>query len=94
MQPMPSATMGTQQGMTPQDLIQQADSLAQQLIPMPYELRRSELTKIKRSNETLHALVIQKINEIRQSAKTQGGFTALQQMTGAAAGAPAGAPAA
>jgi len=85
-QPMPSATMGNQQNMTPQDLQQQAESMAYQLLAMPHELRRSELSKIKKANDTLHALVIGKINEIRQNAQTQGGFQALQQMVGGAGG--------
>ena len=69
----------------------QAESLAYQLLAMPAELRRSELSKIDKANDTLHSLVIGKINDIRQNAQTQGGFAALQQMVGGAAG--AGAPA-
>jgi hypothetical protein len=65
--------------------------MAYQLLAMPHELRRSELSKIKKANDTLHALVIGKINEIRQNAQTQGGFQALQQMVGAGGGgAPGG----
>jgi hypothetical protein len=89
--PMPSAVAGPQGSLTPEDLMMQAESLAYQLLAMPAELRRSELSKIKKSNETLHALVIGKINDIRQNAQTQGGFAALQQMVGGAAGAGAGA---
>jgi hypothetical protein len=55
------------------------------MLGMPYELRRSELLKIKKSNETLHSLVIAKMDGIRQQAKTQGGYQALQQMVGAGA---------
>jgi hypothetical protein len=66
--------------MTPQDLNAQAESLAQQMLSMPYEMRRSQLNQIKKSNETLHALVIQKMQTIRQQAQTQGGFQLLQGM--------------
>jgi hypothetical protein len=52
---------------------------------MPLELRKSELLKIKKSNETLHALVISKLNTIRQQARTQGGYQVIQQMAGAGA---------
>jgi hypothetical protein len=66
--------------MTPQDLAAQAESQAQQLLAMPYELRRGQLNQIKKSNETLHALIIQKMQTIRQSAQTQGGLQLLQGM--------------
>lgn len=66
--------------MTPQDLNAQAEAEAQRLLSMPYELRRSELTRIKKGNETLHALIIQKMQTIRQQAKLQGGQQMLQGM--------------
>jgi hypothetical protein len=66
--------------MTPQDLAAQAEAQAQQLLAMPYEMRRSQLNQIKKSNETLHALIIQKMQTIRQSAQTQGGLQLLQGM--------------
>jgi hypothetical protein len=66
--------------MTPQDLAAQAEAQAQQLLAMPYEMRRSQLNQIKKLNETLHALIIQKMQTIRQSAQTQGGLQLLQGM--------------
>lgn len=66
--------------MTPQDLNAQAEGQAQQLLAMPYEMRRSQLTQIKKSNETLHALIIQKMQTMRQQAQTQGGLQILQGM--------------
>jgi hypothetical protein len=56
------------------------------MLGMPYEARKSELLKLKKSDQTLHALVIQKMEDVRQKAKQQGGFQALQQMVGSQAG--------
>lgn len=73
-------------GTTPADLIGQAEQIAMQMLGMPYEARKSELLKLKKSDETLHALVIQKMDSIRNQAKNEGGFQALQQMTGSQTG--------
>lgn len=73
-------------GTTPADMMSQAEQVAMQMLGMPYEARKSELLKLKKSDQTLHALVIQKMDEIRNQAKQQGGFQALQQMVGAQAG--------
>jgi len=73
-------------GTTPDDMMAQAEQIAQQMLGMPYEIRKSELGKMKKADETLHALVIQKMDEIRNQAKSQGGFQALQQMVGGQAG--------
>lgn len=67
-------------------MMAQAEQVAMQMLGMPYEARKSELLKLKKSDEMLHAMVIQKMDEIRQQAKSQGGFQALQQMTGAQTG--------
>ena len=86
--PMVAGSAPTAAGqVTPDDLMLQAEQIAYQMLSMPYEMRRSELLKIKKSNETLHALVISKMQTIRQQAQTQGGFAALQQAVGAGAGA-------
>lgn len=91
-QPTPAGTMMPSQmantaGATVEDLAYQAEQMAYQLLAMPYELRRSEMLKIKRSNETLHSLVVSKMEKIRGQAQTQGGFAMLQQAVGG--GAPA-----
>lgn len=75
---MPAPAMGGG-GTTPEDLAAQAEQLAQQMLSMPYEIRRSELLKMKKGNETLHSLVIAKMNTIRQQAQTVGGYQFLQQ---------------
>jgi hypothetical protein len=46
---------GQQAAVTPGDIMSQADQIAQQLLAMPESQRRSELLKIKKSDETLHA---------------------------------------
>jgi hypothetical protein len=84
--PMGGAPMGAPSAggsITPEDMTMQAEQIAQQMLAMPFELRKSELLKIKKSNETMHALVISKMNAIRQMAKSQGGYQALQSMVGA-----------
>ena len=71
--------------MTPEDLLAKAENISYQLLGTPYETRRSELLKIKRANSTLHALVISKMKELRQSAQQQGGQQVLAQTVGAQA---------
>jgi hypothetical protein len=73
-------------GTTPDDMMAQAEQIAMQMLGMPYEARKSELLNLKKSDETLHALVIQKMKDIRQKGQQQGGFQAVQQMVGAQAG--------
>jgi hypothetical protein len=82
----PGGPAGAAGGTTPEDMMAQAEQVAMQMLGMPYEARKSELLKLKKSDEMLHAMVIQKMDEIRQQAKSQGGFQALQQMTGAQTG--------
>jgi hypothetical protein len=86
---MPMDAGGGSAGVTPDDLVQQAEQYAYQMLQMPYELRRGALAKIKKSNETLHSLVIAKMRELRQTAAGQGGFAQLQAMVAAPGGAQA-----
>jgi len=79
------AQAGPGGSVTPEDMMVQAEQIAQQLLGMPYELRKSELLKIKKSNETLHALIISKMQTFRQQARTVGGNQLLQQTAGAGA---------
>lgn len=67
-------------GATPGDVYEQAGALAQQLLTQtPESMRRSELIKIKHSNPTLHALVLQRMDEMRNQAALQGRDMVLQQ---------------
>lgn len=78
----PAGAMGT----TPNDMMMQAEQLAMQMLGMPYEIRKSQLLQMKKADQTLHALVIQKMEEIRRQAQQQGGFQMIQQMAGAQVG--------
>lgn len=73
-------------GATPGDVNQQAKDIAYQLVTQtPEQSRRGELMKIKQSNPTLHALVIQEMEALRGQLANQGQQMMLQQMkTGAA----------
>ena len=71
---------GGEAGATPGDVHDQAKQLAQQLLfQTPETQRRSELIKVKHSNPTLHALVIQEMDQIRQEASTQGQSMVMEQ---------------
>jgi hypothetical protein len=60
-------------GATPGDVSEQAQQLAQQLLTQtPASMRRGELIKIKHSNPTLHALVLQYMDDMRTQAAAQG----------------------
>lgn len=67
-------------GATPGDVQEQAKALAQQLlIQTPETMRRGELIKIKHSNPTLHALVLQEMDTMRQDMARQGQAMMMQQ---------------
>ena len=75
-----NAGPGAVVGATPGDVYEQAGALAQQLLTQtPESMRRSQLIKIKHSNPTLHALVIQRMDEMRNQAALQGRDMVLQQ---------------
>ena len=81
---------GGQAGATPGDVYSQAESMASDMLfNQPESLRRSQLIKIKGTNPTLHALVIQFMDEKRNAQRTQGGAAVMQQnQQAAAAGQP------
>ena len=67
-------------GATPGDVHEQARELAHQLvIQTPETLRRGELLKIRNSNPTLHALVLQEMNNLRQELSRQGQAVMIEQ---------------
>jgi len=72
---------------TPEELQQQAQLMANQLLSMPESVKDSELIKLKRSDSTMHALVTSIIDDIRQQARSQGGAMLMAQQFGQ--GAPA-----
>lgn len=82
----PQDPMQTDVGATPGDVYSQAQSLAQSLLfNTPETQRRSQLIKIKQSNPTLHALVMQQLDELRQQMATQGSSMLMEQMKTAGA---------
>lgn len=78
---MPMGTGSGGSAMTPQQMIAQAEQLAQQLVSMPYEARKSQMLQLKQSDEALHALVKSKMEQLRNSAANQG-KQMLQQSQG------------
>ena len=68
--PMGAGSMGV--GATIDDLMGQADQIAQQLLTMDPLNRRRQLTEIKHQNEALHAQVKARLKQLEEQAKTQG----------------------
>lgn len=67
---------------TPEDLQQQAQLIANQILGLPEPVKDSELIKLKRGDSMMHALVSSVIEDIRQQARLQGGDMVLQQQYG------------
>jgi len=77
------APMGGLPGMDQQPrslsaISEQAQMIAEQLVRMDEHTRRGELKALREGNKDLHSLVIQKMQEIRQSARSEGGQMLLQ----------------
>lgn len=70
---------GGNTNMTPQAMLAQADQIAQQLLQMPYEARKSQMLQLKQSDEALHALVKSKMEQQRNQAANQGKQMLQQQ---------------
>jgi hypothetical protein len=81
-----SPGVGTGAGMGLDEVAVQAEQEAARLLSMPYEARKSQMIKMKHSNETLHALVKSKMESMRTQAQQMGGQAVIQQM--ASQGAP------
>ena len=82
MPPMGGGGGGQGGDRTPQEMNAEAEQIAMQLLGMSETQRKSQLYSIKKTDETLHALVRAQMEKIRQQARTQGGEMALQQMVG------------
>lgn len=67
---------------TPEDMQQQAQLIANQLLSLPEAVKDSELIKLKRGDAMMHALVSGVIEDIRQQARTQGGAMVMAQQFG------------
>lgn len=66
-------------GQTPEELMNEAQAMAQQLLGMPETNRKSQMIQLKRSNPMLHAQVKQIMADISQQAATQGVAQMRQQ---------------
>ena len=67
-------------GATPGDVYEQGRQIAQQLLTQtPPTMRRGELIKIKQTNPTLHAIVLQEMDNMRGEMARQGGAMLMQQ---------------
>lgn len=70
--PMPAAPNGGQ-AVTPLDIEQQAEEMAQQLLQIPDNgERRKQMMQIKASNPTLYAVVQRKMEDARQQGASEG----------------------
>lgn len=68
----PGDSVGSGHGSTPQDILQQASEIAQQLFPMDGSQRRAELQKIKGQNETMWSAVKGQLQQMDGQSKSQG----------------------
>ena len=76
------ASIGPNPQISVSDLEQAADSLANSLMGQPEGVKDSQLRLLQRKNETLHSLVISKMGQLRQRARTAGASQVLQQQFG------------
>ena len=67
---------------TPEEMVAQAQTIAQQMMALPSSQRRSELITLKRVDPTMHSLVTSAMDEIRQQARSMGQQQQLQQQFG------------
>jgi hypothetical protein len=67
---------------TPEDMLSQAQQLAQQLLGLPESQKDSELRALKQKNEVLHSLVRAQMDNIRSQARSQGGAMLMSQEFG------------
>lgn len=65
---------------TPENVNQEADQIARQLLEMPEADRRRQLTSIRNNNDTLHALVLKKMDQLRNQARSIGMQQALPEV--------------
>ena len=76
--------MGNQVSGSPEEVMNQAQQMAQQIIGLDPATRRSQLVSLKHSNPMLHSVVKQMITDMEQQGAAQG----VQQMRASAAGQP------
>lgn len=77
-----------QSAVTPDDMLAKAQSEAERLLSLPYEIRRGEMSRIKKTNPTLHSIIKGYMQEIRQQMNSAGGYQMMQQQLGGGQGGP------
>lgn len=70
---------GQQPNSTPQDIVSQAEQIAQELFPLDGAQRRQRLQEIKMTDEQLYGIVKAKLQELTSGAASQGVAQAKQQ---------------
>jgi hypothetical protein len=73
------ASMSPNTPQSPEDMMQVADALAQELLGLPESVKDSELRKLKSYNEALHSMVKARMDQIRRDTKKQVGNAAAMQ---------------
>jgi len=86
--PVSDMIMSNSVPQTPEDMMAQAESIAQQLLGLPESQKDSELRALKQKNEVLHALVTNRLTQIRGQARSQGGQQLMAQQFGGGMGGP------
>jgi hypothetical protein len=74
------ASMGPSTPQTPQDTMQAAESIADDLLGRPEPVKDSELRKLKTANPVLHGYVKERMSQKRNQVRSQAGAQALGQM--------------
>jgi hypothetical protein len=77
--PVSSMVSGGNAPVTPTEMMQQAESIAMQMLGLPESQKDSELRLLKQKNEFMHSLVREKMDAIRNRARTAGGSMLLGQ---------------
>jgi hypothetical protein len=67
-------------GQSPMDVEGQADQMARQLLQMPEQEKNRQLAALRQSNSTMHAVVLKKMDQLRNVARSQGMGQALGQV--------------
>lgn len=70
---------GNNPATTPGDMYSAAQDMTQQLLGMTHIQRRQYLAKVKQTNPTMHALLLQMLQEARQGMASQGRQMIMQQ---------------
>jgi hypothetical protein len=67
-------------GVTPENINAQGDQIARQMLQMPEAERRRQLQAISQQNEALHAVVLKRMDVLRNMARSQGMEQAMPQV--------------